>query len=200
MPPLDTPDGPRRYLRSHYAGVVLVGETVFRRRFVVDPASGKVVLALSAAAGEAESVVFHVPDEHADGLHILVEPRVLPEGALSDRLLVYHGRAEGTQFAMLEPLDAKWRGQGLELEQVLAPNPLVKDEPKLCRLINTTPDGPARLLRLLGARETHEPLVVGIDPWGLDVRSRVGMTRVEFREQMPVDQVFATIEGWLRST
>lgn len=60
------------------------------------------------------------------------------------------------------------------------PNPLRKAEPRLVKLINSDLASLARICRARANLDIADPLCVGVDPFGIDVRARFGIVRVEF--------------------
>lgn len=65
-------------------------------------------------------------------------------------------------------------------ESMTRPNPLRKAEPRLVKLINSDLASLARICRARANLDIADPLCVGVDPFGIDVRARFGIVRVEF--------------------
>ncbi|MBX3380734.1 MAG: hypothetical protein KF805_11625 [Phycisphaeraceae bacterium] len=193
---------PLRFLRRHYSAVITIDELIVPRNIVIDPASGELVAALPASVDDAESIVLHVPDESSGSLQMMVECRPLDANrdAACDRLLIYHGRAEGARFAAMHPIDVKWEVQETKIENFFGPSPLASEEPRLCRMLNGDPNALGALLERLSGRATMEPRAVGVDQLGLDVRTRTGLVRIEFREPLTPQTALATIEEWMRKS
>lgn len=193
---------PLRFLRRHFSGVVVADEVIFARNFVIDPASGEIVAALPASVDESESIVLHVPDESRDSMQLMVECRQLDANrdAACDRLLIYHGRAEGARFVAMGPIDVKWEAIETKIENFFRPSELATDEPRLCKQLNGDAHALADLVKRLSDRATIEPKAVGIDVLGLDVRTRTGLVRIEFREPLTPTNARETIEEWMRKS
>jgi hypothetical protein len=196
-PPLDA----LHFLRRHVSGVLVADDAIYPRRFVLDPSSGLPVLALPLGVEEAESIVLHVPDEGEPSLQLLAElrwldPHAPADGAASDRFLIYHGKGEDSRLATLSIVDAKWTIGVALAEDVAVPNPVAGDEPRLCKQLNADRARLAALVLEHAGRDVAEPLAVGVDPDGMDVRTRTGLVRVEFIERATPAAVRATIEAW----
>ncbi len=193
------PDAAIRFLRRHYHATLVVDDSIFPRAFVIDPASGRPVIAAPPDLFDSHSVTLHVPDERDDALQLLVEPVPLDASrdAACDRLLIYHGRAEAAKFASLEIVDAKWRSDENIFTALRAANELHTDEPRLCRLLNSDLARFSDIVRTHAARETIEPKAVGVDPLGIDVRTRTGLVRLEFPDRLTREKAIATIESWM---
>lgn len=195
-PPIDA----LHFLRRHVSGVIIADEAIYPRRFVLDPASGTPVAALPLGVEEAESIVLHVPDEGDPSLQLLVELRWLEtggtDGAAGDRFLIYHGKGEDSRLASLTVLDAKWTMGVALVEDLIVPNPVAGDEPRLCKRLNADRARLAAIVLEHAGRDVAEPLAVGVDPDGIDIRTRTGLVRVEFIERATPAAVRATIEAW----
>jgi len=193
---------PVRFARRHYSAIITVDEVFHRRNIVIDPVSGEFVAALPPSLEDAESVVLHVPDESRGSLQLMAECRELDANrdAACDRLLIYHGRAEGAKFVAMHPIDAKWAVARVQIENFLLSNPLATDEPKLCRLLNADTQALGALVLTLSGRSTMEPKAVGVDDVGLDIRTRTGVTRIEFATRLTPQDAYPTIESWMRKS
>ncbi|MBS0190026.1 MAG: hypothetical protein U0573_00725 [Phycisphaerales bacterium] len=182
-------------VRQHYRGVLLADDTVLPRNYVIDGATGRLVI--SIAALECDSYVMHIPDERHDALQLMVEPAWLDsarDGAC-DRLLIYHQRAETPRFAALEIVDSKWSGpldHGLSLI-----NRLRIEEPRLCRTLNQDQGRLGAIVQRRLGRTVIEPRAVGVDQLGIDIRTRTGIVRMPFDAQLHADQAIAAINDWM---
>lgn len=193
---------PVRFARRFYSAIITVDDVIHQRNIVIDPLTGEFVAALPPSLEDAESVVLHVPDESRGSLQLMAECRTLDANrdASCDRLLIYHGRAEGAKFVAMRPIDVKWALQRVQIENFLLTNPLAKEEPRLCRLLNADADALGALVLKLSGRSTIEPKAVGVDDLGLDVRTRTGVARVEFANSLTPEDAQPTIETWMRKS
>jgi hypothetical protein len=58
------------------------------------------------------------------------------------------------------------------------PNPLAKDEARICRELNQKTDMLKTLCERHGTMRVEQPVMVGIDPLGIDLRARFDVVRV----------------------
>lgn len=193
---------PVRFARRFYSAIITVDDVIHQRNIVIDPLTGEFVAALPPSLEDAESVVLHVPDESRGSLQLMAECRTLDANrdASCDRLLIYHGRAEGAKFVAMRPIDVKWALRRLQIENFFLANPLAKEEPRLCRLLNADAGALGALVLKLSGRSTIEPKAVGVDDLGLDVRTRTGVERVEVEVPLTPESVQPTIEAWMRKS
>lgn len=191
-----------RFARRFFGASFTVDDLPHVRNFVIDPSTGEIVASLPTSLNDAEPVLVHVPDEAHSSLQIMAEMRVLDPNrdASCDRLLIYHGRSEGAKFAALRPIDVKWPLGSVEIEDFFLTNPIAKEEPRLCRILNSDPEALAMLVLKLSGKRTIEPRAVGVDSMGLDVRTRTGVVRVEVAVGSASDTALATIEAWMRKS
>jgi hypothetical protein len=179
---------PARLLRRHHAGVLLADETVKHVRFVLDGRDGRPVLPFEPALFDTEQVVLFTPDESDDSLQLLVNPEEITNWRaleVCDRWQTYHGRPDAAAWAHLTIAGCKERSRVTDGEALLAPNPLLASEPRLCREANAQKPLVVSLAERLTTRPQPEALLVGIDPWGVDLRLRTGLLRVEFAPGTP---------------
>jgi hypothetical protein len=181
-----------RRIRTFHEGVLLLDGTTQRARFVLDPLSGEPVLPVPAIAFETEQVVLCLPDDGFDnpecvqvvGLASEIDP--LREEAC-DRFGAYFGKPAFPRFARLRVASVKRLDDVLDGDLVRLANPLRKSEGALCKFANAHEVSVAHACeRLLGTRPT-KPLVVGVDPWGIDVRATFGIMRLEFPQPVSTD-------------
>ncbi|MBN8598505.1 MAG: hypothetical protein J0L78_12615 [Planctomycetes bacterium] len=195
-------DDPVRFVRRYFGASFTVDDLPHVRNFVIDPSTGEIVASLPPSLNDAEPVVIHIPEESHSSLQIMAEMRALDPNrdASCDRLLIYHGRSEGAKIAALRPIDVKWPLGSVQIEDFFLTNPLAKDEPRICRMMNSDPGALGSLVLKLSGRSTIEPRVVGVDSMGLDVRTRTGVVRIEVPVGAAPDQAAATIETWMRKS
>lgn len=170
------------YLRAHHAGVLVADETAFPLRFVMD--RGRVVFPDPAAVAGAENLTLFVPREDPSDepeLQLMLEAAALDpdsDGA-ADRWRVYHGDPRVSRWAACRIGGAKFQGAVVDHEPMGEPNPLAAAEPRLLRELNADRSRLAGICRPRGV-EPRDPVAVGLDPGGVDVRARFGILRVPF--------------------
>jgi hypothetical protein len=187
------------FLRSHTRGDLQFEENLRSVRYVIGP-DGRLVAPVMHSALNAVDTVLFVPQSAEGAMEVQVTLSALDadgvEGALADRWRIYHGDPQEAYWAWLEA-DAARHGEWVVDGDVLRhPNPLAGDEARLCRQINQGPrDELRRVCRHIAGADVEEPLVVGVDPLGFDVRRRFDVARVPAPSRMGtpelVQQVYA---------
>lgn len=183
----------RRELKRHYEGVLVFDAGVCPIRYVLDPASARLLFPAEPAVADLSDATLFVPEERDGVLQALLtlsraDPRAGDAAALMDRWSAYHaahaaaarpawlwGAVEATKFA----------GEVAAGEEVAAPDPLRDAEPRLCREVNADRAAVARACRHIAGVEVDAPVVVGVDAEGIDVRARFGIVRLEFDHPAP---------------
>ncbi len=131
----------------------------------------------------AADLVLELPDDGDDDLHLMISLEPFDTrgegGAWSDRWRAYHGQPEDVNWARLMIDAVKFRGHYIDGTMLMRANPLAAEESALCRRVNA--EFMANLARYMAAttnRDAEAPVLVGVDPWGLDVRRRFEVVRV----------------------
>lgn len=173
-----------RMLWSHRTGDVLSAAGVAhpRQRFVIDTASGRLVMPLARSVLEGGSITLCVPEDHegaAQALCEACEADAARDGRSLDRWQAYHGTARGV-MACLEVAAVKYGGEVVDDERLCLRSPLASAESALVRLANRDASRLGEGLRRALGVDLVGPLVVGVDALGLDVRTRVGVVRAPF--------------------
>lgn len=184
---------PVRLLRRHYEGVLLFDQHPAPVRFVLDGATGQVVFQVEPVALEASHFVLFVPEERDDALALLIEPRPADPRAADaepcDRWTIYHAQPSArpgrTRFAAASIQSAKLDGNVYDAGDIPTVNPLRADELSLLRAANSDRAALARACSRLAAVTAADPVAVGIDPGGIDLRARFGVLRLEFPSPAP---------------
>lgn len=185
-----TPIDPARILRRFHRGVLRVADDVRDVRFVVDQLTGFPVLPVRADVFAAEDLILFIPDEAEDALQLLVEATELDPNreAACDRFIAYHGAAQGVEgrarsarWARLTVTTAKIAG--VVDDGACSSNAIGDDEPALCKWLNTTLGAASRIVKGLSSTPEDDLTVVGVDQFGVDVRARADIVRVEFPTQ-----------------
>jgi hypothetical protein len=194
-----------RLLRAHHEGTLLFADRSEPVRFVIDPASGQPVMPVPGFVLSCDAVTLCAPDDSFDNpdcLQVLAEPvEVDPQREPAcDRHAAYFGRPAHARFARLTVHSVKRLGEVIDGDLVRLANPLARHEGALCKLANAAPDLVADLVARASATRPEHPMVVGVDPWGIDVRARFGVIRVEFPAPVSTDtEARAALESLLHA-
>lgn len=171
-----------RALRAYAQGhLLLTGEERRSVRFVWDRRGGRLVFPVPGEF-EAEEGQLLVPDEHGPSVAALLSlerPDPMP-GILEIRYEIYHGRPReaGWVLASIEAL--RHHGEPYDSEQLELTDALAGDEPALCRELNADRSRLRRLCEAVAKARVEEPVAVGVDPDGIDIRARFGIVRLAF--------------------
>lgn len=172
-------------LREHFSGDLRFDEHFRPVKYVIAP-DGSLITNVMAAMLSGFNMVLFVPD-NSDGalqLQVTIEPFEEDEtgyGALADRWRIYHGEPEDVFWGKLYIDAAKFDEHVIDGEALMRENPLEKDMGRLCKLFNSEHRSDVKLLcEKLERLEVSEPVVVGVDAWGIDVRRRFDVVRLPF--------------------
>ena len=192
-----------RSLRSSFRGELRYDERQQRVKYIIDPCAGKLVVPAIADMFEAIDTVLFIPEERDGAMELLLSlAPLLQEGeheALADRWRTYHGEPEEPHYAICSIEAARHDGFVIDGEALMQPNPLAAEEPALCKLLNSA--GKEKLAAIAFAvanRQIEAPLAVGVDQFGVDVRARFEIIRVEpATEFQSANEARQTIEEWI---
>ncbi len=192
----------RRRLRRFHEGVLGIGERVERTLFVVDPHTGRPVFPAPPGVFDEDNITLHAPEDEPGALMVLghaVEIDPLRDGAC-DRWEVYHGKPRWARWAALEVESVKSTDVVLDSAETQVQSPLRAAEPSICKWVNQNLTGELReVCRRSVKTEPESALLVGVDPYGMDVRARFGVMRIEFARVVETDLLArAMIEEMIR--
>lgn len=182
-------DRARAHLRAHHAGELQFDEHLRPLRFVIAP-DGRLVAPVMVAMIEAAETVLYIPhaDERAMQAQVTLEPfsEQGPWGSLADRWRIHHGEEPDVNWAFLHIDAARFEGAVIDGQALTIPNPLADEEARLCRQVNESQREALReaLHYRLGVEVEH-PLMVAIDPGGVDVRGTFEVFRLAFDVPSP---------------
>jgi len=185
----DPVDNAYEMLRRHTTGEIQFGEHLRAIRYVITH-DGRLVAPVMVAMVQTVDVVLFVPDAAEDSLALMVSLEQFDDdaehGALIDRWQIYHGDPEDVRWAFLDIDAAKLEGLVIDGEALIRTNPLASDESRICRHMNEDHRDDLRILcRHYAQVDVNEPVMVGVDPLGIDVRGRFDVHRIVAPEPMP---------------
>lgn len=189
-------DAAYAFLRAHTRGDLRFEEHLRSLRYVIEPGGRLVAPVMVAMLQTFDSVLF-VPEAAEGAIELMlsmtafdddgteVEEAALTGGALADRWRIHHGDPPDVRWALISIDAAKYAGLVIDGDALMRPNPLAADEAALCRRMNTDhPDDVGNMLLHYGRIRVDEPVMVAIDPLGLDVRGQFEVYRVPAPETM----------------
>lgn len=162
----------------------MVEDAAFSLRTVIAPPLGRLVADLPDSLRDAESAALHIPDERDDALHLLVTPEPIdPDdpppgvGEWLDRFIAYHLQWRARTPALLRIDAAKWDAEVVDADELNLTNPLAPIESRLLKLLNADRARLSAICRARAETDEDEPVAVGIDPDGFDIRAHIGVVR-----------------------
>ncbi|MBX3359126.1 MAG: hypothetical protein KF745_11955 [Phycisphaeraceae bacterium] len=195
-----------REIRRHHEGVLIFDGHAAPVRYVVCGRSGALILACEPVALHATDHILSIPDESDGALAVMlqldpIDPRSGPAAESCDRWLIYHGHTTLKGWAAGRILGAKSRTDVFDGEDLTRPSPLHAHERDLLRGINADPSSLRTACRRAAGIDVPDPVAVGVDPMGIDVRARFGVVRLEFDSPATTpDQAHTRIASTLGST
>ena len=192
-------DAALRTLASHHASVVLADGTPTPVRILLARARPMLVASVHPTVVDAAELVVFIPEETNDAMQLLVSARELDHADMSqqDRYLAYHSRAESSNWIAADIDACRWEGEVFDQDDLAAamngPGRMLADEPALLRNVNGDASIGIALATQAGLRDVEHAVVVGGDPWGVDVRAGTHLRRVEF--ESPVHDADAALHS-----
>jgi hypothetical protein len=176
-----THDEAARTLRRHTRCLVLADGTPMDCRFIVDGTTGELVLGAEPALLDAGELVLGLPDDSFEAeATVLLHHRPAHDDRWTDRHLAYHPESRATRWIRAKIDSVKLRsGEVVPGERLGLVNPLTEVEPELCKRLNADRDALRTLCRLMTGTEPEQPVGVGVDRLGVDVRARFGIIRLD---------------------
>ena len=189
----------RSYLAAHKAGTLQFDENHVPWKFVVDHETGRLCGPVMVAAILASQHVLHLPEETDDprAMRLLLSPEQLDDDPpIADRWMIYHGEPEDVRWAAFWIDFAKWAGVVVDGDALMTPHPFTDAEPAILNDLNADTTRLRKLcLEVGGMRDVQQPLAVGIDPLGVDVKARFDTVRLPFTEEAATaEEAHAQIE------
>lgn len=177
-----TADEAYAFLRAHLAGKIRFDGERIEIRVAPGP-DGSLVASVMVAMLRAVDVVLELPDDSDDGMQVQVTLEQIeesgPHGALCDRWCIYHGEPPDVRWARMSVDAARWHGYFVDGSALARENSFASCEPALCKALNASGlEAVARAAEAAGGHRLADPRVVGVDPWGIDVRSTLGIARI----------------------
>jgi len=170
-------------IRSFTSGTILCDGTPEPVRFVFDGRTGRVVLALDPVWAGCEEFVLCLPDDSFDtkARLLLVPERLDEHDPALDMYLAYHGRG-ATGVCLSAAIESAKLGDSTVVDgaALTVANPLMPALGRLCRALNEDRGALRRACGRAAGVSPEDPLAVGIDPFGVDVRARFGTVRLAF--------------------
>ncbi len=177
----------RRIVRRYRAGTLMSDGVPHARRFIIDPATGELVLRVEHAELAARETVLHVPEEEHTGegaasvqlLLTLSETDPDRDGAC-DRHLAAHPRDAAPAWARGVIESGRLAGEVFDGAELSGANEIARGEGPILSALNADAGALRRATLGLTGVDVAEPLAVAADRFGFDVRAEFGVVRAEF--------------------
>lgn len=148
-----------------------------------------------------DDLTLFIPEETDDALQLLGEPVEIDPArhAACDRYVACFGRPEFTHWMLLDLESVRRLEVVVDAAEIARSNPLASFEAALCRGLNARPDLLGAACRAALGTAPAAPVAVGVDPFGVIVRARFGVMRLEFEgEALSPNDAHREIENLLR--
>ncbi len=151
-------------------------------RFVALPEGGSLILSVDKQAVGASECVLFAPEEGEPEVQYLLEGVETTEeaDAACDRWLAYHGAPDHAHWLRARVDSAKFGQNVVPGLDCLPPNPIGRNESGVLRRFNAHPEAIRRACEAIRGVHVADPVAVGVDPYGVDVRARFGVVRLSF--------------------
>jgi len=169
------------FLRSNTTASLKFGENTCDVSYIITP-DGRLVISAMVAMLQPCDTVMYVPDysDECMELHISLEQYEASgeEGTFADRWQVYHGNPPDVRWAFVDIDAARYHGMFIDGETLCRINPFASEEFSLCKICNEHKREIARVCYAATNVDVTDPVVVGVDPLGVDVRAPFGIVRI----------------------
>ena len=188
------------HLHAHNRADLRFDEHFESIKYVIAPDGRLAAPVMVAMLSAAETVLF-VPEDREGCMELMVTLEEFDEagehGSLADRWRIYHGDPPDVRWAIMTIDAARFKGLFIDGEAFAESNPLAAGEAALCRDINQRhTDALRRLSEERGGMRIEQPVLVGVDPRGINVRAAFDIVRVRFaRQAKSIDDVKDMITG-----
>ena len=169
------------FLRGHTRADLRFDEHMRPVKYVIAP-DGRPAAPVMVAMLQAMDGVLFIPEYVDDAMELQVTILQFEErgadAAVADRWRIYHGEPDDVRWAYLKVDAARFTGMVIDGDALEKPNTLATDEARICRELNQKTDLLRRLCEHYGTMRVEQPVMVGIDPLGIDLRARFDVVRV----------------------
>lgn len=182
------------FLRGHTRADLQFDEHLRSFKYVFG-ADGRLIAPVMVAMINAVDTVLFIPSNEDGAMEVMVTLEQFDErgssggasggGEAADRWRIYHGEPDDVRWAFMSIDSARFESVVIDGDALQRPNPLAKDEFRICRRMNQDhAEDLSRLCAHFASFNVEKPVMVGIDPMGLDVRARFDIVRVPAIESM----------------
>lgn len=155
---------------------------------VIDPVGGVLIAPLADSETDLESATLFVPEESAAALQVLILPTASTPATDtdSDRYRAAHGAPDPIRLFRLKIDGARLGPRVIDGPDIDLRDPFATESAALRRTMNANRNALAKACAFLdlrlGLRPGETPVVLSIDPEGIDLRGPIGIDRYRFPE------------------
>jgi hypothetical protein len=181
-------DRAHAFLRANTRGELRFDEHLRPVKYIIG-ADGRLALPVMVAMLETVDTVLFIPAAQDGAMEAQLTLEKFEErgedGASADRWRIYHGQPDDVRWAYATIDAVRFQGHVIDGQALTRSNSLAADEASLCRRINSNKQDVLRVLcHAIANVEVAEPVLVGIDPLGFDIRGRFDVHRIAAKESM----------------
>ncbi|MEQ9617410.1 MAG: hypothetical protein RLN60_05185 [Phycisphaerales bacterium] len=189
----------KRLLADNREGTVAFEGAFIPFKCIRSPKGGHLIASVPVALLMADEVIAFLPEERDDALQLLLTAEQVEESALTDRFLAYFPEPEHVRWAELWIDAGRLNEYVFDGDALMTPNALAGEEIPLLRVLNEDKGALKRACATHCTTEVAEPLAVGVDELGVDIRAHFGIVRLPFADAITdADAARAHIESILR--
>jgi hypothetical protein len=174
-------DAAWKFLRCNSTGTLRFGDNLHDVSYVFVN-DGSMIIPAMVAMLQPQDLVMYVPEYAEDCIEMHVTLEQFSEngagGVYADRWQMYHGEPPDVQWAKVAIDAARFHDMFVDGEGLQRENKIAGDEPSLCKELNRDISEVAKACKRIARVEVEVPVVVGVDPLGVDVRARFGIVRL----------------------
>ena len=192
-------DAAIEFLHGHLSGYVKFDGERVAVKFIV-ASDGALVMPVMEAMLLAMETVLELPNDDDDSMHLIVTLSRQSETGIfaqwCDRWRAYHGEPEDVRWASVAIDSGRLAGWFLDDQAMMKANPLAADESALLKQFNAKPRMLLKTLCATNKVECEDPIAVGVDAGGIDIRRMHDVGRLPFPLPFEnAEQVRSFIEG-----
>jgi hypothetical protein len=171
------------FLHGRLSGLLRFDGDIRPVKIVVDHGGGIVLPAMVAMLRSLDTTLC-LPDDGDESMHLQVSLTEIhdsgDDAARCDRWRTYHGEPPDVRWALATIDAVRFDGFFIDGEAMTRANPLAARQTALCKLLNAAHlDAIREACRRHASIGIEKPLVVGVDPFGFDVRGEFDVYRLE---------------------
>ncbi|MSR41489.1 MAG: hypothetical protein EXS10_06260 [Phycisphaerales bacterium] len=170
------------FLRANLCGTIRFESDFLPIKVVVDQ-DGKLIASVMVAMLQSFDTSLYLPDENDSGLHLGVSLEEIQykgdDARCCDRWQIYHGEPPDVRWARISIDAARFAGVFFDGDALMTGNPLASCANSVLREMNANKPALRRFCAEGASMEIEDPVLVGIDPYGFDIRRVFDIIRIE---------------------